>query len=305
MANLTVSVVIPVLNDPGGLAQTLDSLISQRSGRPKYEIIVVDNGSFDQTDRVIQDYVTRCPSTIKGTSEVQARSSYAARNKGIAVSHGEIIVFIDSNVTVGDTFLSQINTYFEAGIQYLGCNVVVTSDQSTLAGKYNVLSGFNTKRSLGREGFAQTCCLAVTRRVIATAGGFDSRLLSGGDCEFGNRVQRSGFALSFAPDIEVNHPARTSTRALLKKSFRIGRGVRQLVLNHPGRFSFMARKWYSVWFFLPPRMGSFHAKVRLSLGSSISKKQAVGFFLIMWLNKIAKHAGYLYEYVFYRLYSKP
>ena len=81
MTYLAVSVIVPVYNDPDGIAATLDSLLAQ-STTPDYRIHVVDNDSTDRTPEVVRSY-TNDNDRITLHHERDVQSSYAAHNTGI------------------------------------------------------------------------------------------------------------------------------------------------------------------------------------------------------------------------------
>ncbi|WP_369333869.1 glycosyltransferase family 2 protein, partial [Halorubrum sp. SS7] len=107
-----------------------------------------------------------------------------------------------------------------------------TGDEGTVA-KYNRLKDLNVQRFVEELSFGPTCSLVVTRTLLEDVGGFDARLRSSGDVEFGNRVAASGRELRYTPDIVVYHPTRTTLGALLRKSRRVGRGKTQLRRDYP------------------------------------------------------------------------
>lgn len=223
-----VSVVIPVFNDPEGIRDTLESLLGQSLPTAEYEIIVVDNKSTDNTRELVQAYVARYPQTIKLHSEDAFQGSYAARNRGIRASLGEVLVFLDSDVTVERDYLEKVRGYLtDGGYDYLGCRVRVEPREATLAAKYDAIHAFRTEAYFEMYGFVPTCCLSVRRKLLERIGPFDARLESGGDSEFGRRADRLGARKVFADDLCVVHPARTSLRALKMKRKRLGRGAAQ------------------------------------------------------------------------------
>ena len=56
---IKVSVIVPVFNDELGIKSTIDSLLDQDFPKNSYEIIVVDNGSTDNTNKVIRQYADK------------------------------------------------------------------------------------------------------------------------------------------------------------------------------------------------------------------------------------------------------
>ena len=219
-----ISIIIPVHNDPEGLADTLESLVAQNFPVEAFEIIVADNGSSDSTQDVARSYAEKYPHLVQVVVEDRIQSSYAARNKGIEAAKAEILSFIDADMTVKPDWLGKIyRVMLDESPDYLGCNVRIYSTRRSAASLYNVLTGFPVKNYMERAHYAPTCCLTVKREVFSRVGAFDNRLKSGGDTEFGNRVWESGAKFHFAQNIYMYHPARGTMRAHLKKAMRIGR----------------------------------------------------------------------------------
>lgn len=230
------TIVIPVYNDSTGISETLKSLRKQHHLSRKSEYLVVDNGSTDDTRNVIREYVHK-HDHIELLIEDKIQGSYAARNKGIKHSTGGVLAFLDADETVDENWLeTALKTMEEQDVDYLGCNVELTRSKNTLVGKYNARTGFPVKQYLEKENYAPTCALLVRREVFEDVGLFDSRLISGGDREFGERVHEAGYEQGYSEDATVYHPARTSFESLAKKNFRVGRGFCQKQRYYPDRY---------------------------------------------------------------------
>lgn len=249
-----ISVVIPVYNDADGLRHTLQSLVNQSYTRGEYEIIVVDNGSIDGTPSVAGRFTRKYPNIVRCAVEDAVQSSYAARNRGIMAARGDVICFIDSDMTAPHDYLRRIDACFaDSNVHYVGCHVAMVLSERTLAAKYNASTGFPVQRYLEVSKFAPTCCLSVRRSVFSEVGMFDSRLESGGDYEFGQRVHASGFNQRYAGDILLLHPSRAGFPALLKKSRRVARGIAQIEIFHSDRHASLGRRFFSPLYYRPPR----------------------------------------------------
>jgi glycosyltransferase involved in cell wall biosynthesis len=229
-----ISLIVPVYNDSVGIAATLQSALSQ--SYHDFEILVVDNGSTDDTRDVIRNY-TQDHDHIHLLVEDEIQGSYAARNKGIQHADGDVLAFIDADETVDDDWLeTALEAMNKQDADYLGCNVELTLPEDTLVGRYNVRTGFPVEQYLETEHYAPTCALLVRREVFEDVGPFDARLISGGDREFGERVHDAGYEQGYAADATVYHPARTDFTSLAKKNFRVGRGFCQKQRYYPERF---------------------------------------------------------------------
>ena len=292
-----ISIVIPVLNDPNGIKDTLNSLVNQEYPAYHFEIIVSDNGSIDTTLAVINEYIEKYPKLIRVVIEDSIQSSYAARNKGIEAAKGAVIAFIDADMSVDKDWLTKINQSLkEDRWDYLACGLEIYLKNKTIYEIYDKITGFPIRSYVYDSHFAPTCCLVVRRIVFENLGLFDSRLISSGDYEFGNRVYISGQTLFFNPNIVMRHPARSSFSELYKKSFRIGRGLLQLSFYYPERY----HRWYRTivnplnylpdipWKFVMSKNGK-RIWDELSFGDKIS------IYFLNWLLKLAKILGYCYE----------
>jgi glycosyltransferase involved in cell wall biosynthesis len=227
----SVSIIVPVYNDPEGVTTTINSLLNLPN-KINYQILIVDNNSTDCTQSVVRAYddqISIYKENICG--------SYAARNKGIKNADGDIFAFIDADETVNTDWLE---TAFQAinkqNIDYLGCDVEIQPSERTLISQYNTHTGFPIQKYLRDEHYAPTCALLVRREVFEDVGLFDARLISGGDREFGERVYEAGYKQGYTEDATVYHPARTSFKSLAKKNVRVGRGFCQKQRYYPERY---------------------------------------------------------------------
>jgi len=248
----SVSIIIPVYNDPSGLEETLDCLVAQVFPKDQYEIIVVDNGSTDNTSEIGKKYADQFHDTIRFVLENKVQGSYAARNKGIEISLGKLLIFLDANVTVGSDYIEKVNDRFrKSNVDYLGCNVKMRIKQSSVSSRYNFIHGFNIENSIQNENYTPTCNLIVKRKIINKIGNFDSRLEGGGDFEFGERVTSAGFRLDYAEDIILYHPTRSSYKSLIEKSMRMGRGNAQMAFYYPQKYQYLRNRHFHLRAFSP------------------------------------------------------
>lgn len=230
-----VSIIIPVYNDPQGIRATIESLLSQLT-HDNVSILIVDNGSTDNTRNVIDGYV-QDQESIHVLSEDKIQGAYAARNKGLRAADSEIIAFLDADESVSEQWIKHATEAMqEQDVDYLGCNVELTLAKKTLIGKYNAYTGFPVKQYLEKEHYAPTCALLVRQELFEDVGLFDARLVSGGDREFGDRVHEAGYDQGYTEDATVYHPARTAFESLAKKNFRVGRGFCQKQRHYPERY---------------------------------------------------------------------
>lgn len=105
MNNIKVSVVVPIYNVEKYLPRCIDSLINQTL--QEIEIILVNDGSPDNSQQIIDEYIKKFPTKVIGLLKANGGLS-DARNFGLEYAKGEYISFIDSDDYVDKTFLEKM-----------------------------------------------------------------------------------------------------------------------------------------------------------------------------------------------------
>ncbi len=120
----TVSVIVPVYNVKDYLSDCLESVIKQTF--KNLEIIVVDDGSTDGSDRICDDYKKK-DSRIKVIHQ-ENRGLSAARNEGVKASSGDYVVFLDSDDYMHpDCINVLLGTAEERRVEFVRCGYLTTS----------------------------------------------------------------------------------------------------------------------------------------------------------------------------------
>jgi len=285
-----VSVIVPVYNDPVGVAVTIESVLRQTYPRSAFELLVVDNGSTDETGEVIRAYREKHPDLIERHDEPTVQSSYAARNVGIAQADGSRIVFLDADMTVPPTYIEDAVAAL-AQSPHVGGRVRMffPEGRATYVARYNRLMVGDNERNVAEFGFVPTSSLSARRTVVEAVGGFDPRLESSGDVLFGKRATAAGYEPVLDPSLTAYHPARTSLGDKLQRDARIGRGLAQREYYHPDLFS--TASLFELSEYLPPR--PTRVKERLGAAAerkriSISPAEWIIFYLLYYLQIVIR-----------------
>lgn len=269
-----LSIIIPVYDDKEGLRQTLISLEKQKGEHP-FEVIIADNGSSDGTWELAQEYSQKREHFF-AIQESEIQSSYGARNRGLTLVRGEVIAFIDANMTVESTYVEKVAHRFQnTSVDYLANKVVVPETKESLSGLFNSLTGFPVDRYLARGHYAPTCCLVVRQSLFGLIGTFDHRLESGGDMEFGQRAFLAGLNQEFAEEIVMTHPPRKKLGSLIKKEKRIARGHAQLTFFYPQRYSLFRDLYLGSTKYVFPSNPIKHRRKAKERGISLSPREAL------------------------------
>jgi glycosyltransferase involved in cell wall biosynthesis len=215
-----VSVVIPCYNSARYLAETIESVRLQTY--PRIEIIVVDDGSTDETAKIARSRGVRyIHQTNRGIS--------AARNTGILHSQGKYVLFLDHD----DRLLPRaVKTGVELLEEHTDCTLAV--GEHRYIGPDGAAIGYSNKCAVGRDhyqmllehNFVETPCSVLHRRSgLALTGVFDESLQVAEDHEFYLRAARqSNWVAHETPVAEYRlHEASTSRDAerMLELSYRV------------------------------------------------------------------------------------
>ena len=124
--NLLISIVIPSYNQGDFIARTIESILIQDYNN--YEIIVIDGGSTDNTIEVLEKYINKINIFISEKDNGQSD----AINKGIQLSKGELVGWINSDDTFAEgsfgNIISHFNSDLELGFIYGNVNLIDEED---------------------------------------------------------------------------------------------------------------------------------------------------------------------------------
>lgn len=170
----SISVIIPVLNGEETILRALDS-INMQTLKPK-EVLVVDNGSTDQTVLLVEKYRSRCDfdlliyhEPIKGVAN--------ARNLGIEQSSGEYIAFLDcDDVWMKKKLELQISALNEFQVSF-SCTALLNRESLSVSSGLEIKS----KRDLCKFNFVATSSVMVRRTVIQSSAFFSNQSQFGED----------------------------------------------------------------------------------------------------------------------------
>jgi glycosyltransferase involved in cell wall biosynthesis len=198
-----ISVVIPTYNRAGTLPRALDSVLAQ-THTPR-EIWVIDDGSSDNSKEVVGAYADRgvvylCLERNSGAN--------VARNRGIAVSSGEFVAFLDSDDEWStDKLELQLTEMTQAGP---ACVLVYTTIHIREPGR--PIQRFGSARSRRSTNYlcnsnyiGGTSSVMVRRATLAKAGGFDDKLPALQDWDLWLRLEREGKLLLVDKAITTLH----------------------------------------------------------------------------------------------------
>lgn len=237
-----VSIIVPVYNGERTLDKCIKSLLYLEYPKEKYEIIVVDNNSTDNSIEIAKKYPVKLLHEGK-------QSSYAARNFGVKNAKGEIVAYTDADCVVDKEWLRQlVKNFKDETIAGVGGEILAYNPKSIVerySDKNDVLSqksNFNFEIVGFKMPFMATANAAYKKQILNEIGLFDDSFTSGGDVDLAWRITLNGYKIVFEPKALIYHRHRTTLYGLFKQFFRYGEGHPKLFRKHNAIFS----KKYSI-----------------------------------------------------------
>jgi GT2 family glycosyltransferase len=234
------AVIVPFAGSDEQLAVCLAALERLTLG-PGDELIVANN-----TGRVLGPRGTRVAGELSGPPGIRmvdasgARTPAFARNRGVAATDAEWIVFIDADTRPAPDLL---DGYFDPlpspETAILAGGIEDRAGGRSLAARHSARRGQMSQRvTLQRAGtpYAQSANLAVRRAAFAAVGGFDEGARAGEDADLCWRLRAAGWELEERPSALVAHATRATLGALLVQLARHGSGAAWLDRRYPGEF---------------------------------------------------------------------
>lgn len=224
-ARPTLTVVVPARDAATHLADTLPALAESDLPRERWELVVVDDASEDETPLVAAAYadtVVQLPAPARGPAY--------ARNRGFEVARGAFVAFVDADVRVhGDTLRRLLAGFREA--PDVGAVFGSYDDRPAAPGLVsqfrNLMHHHFHQENAGEAETFWAGCGAVRAEVFRLAGMYDEWHYAEPqieDIELGRRIRRMGYRIFLRPDILATHLKRWTLGGMLRTDF-LGRGV--------------------------------------------------------------------------------
>ena len=241
----TVSVIIPCYNEERFIGNALEQLAHQFE-LDRYEIIVVDGASDDNSRSVIEDFKRRRPDVSVSLVENPARNIPTALNLGIAAAKGTVIARMDAHAAPSTGYIRRCVEVLQsstAGAVGMPCLVRAGADtliaRAIAAAVSHPFGIGDAKYRLGSAGPQQeavdTVAFACFRKSTwKELGGYNESLHTNEDYDFNYRVRRSGRPVILDRGGHCDYFARTTLSALASQYVRYGGWKAEMIRLHPG-----------------------------------------------------------------------
>lgn len=224
---MKLSVILPCFNGATTIAVQLEALARQEwSG--SWELIVVNNGSTDNSMAIIEDYRDRLPHLriVNAYTPPGPRLGVAhSYNTGVKAAEGDAVAFCEADDEVAIDWLAQMaealvqHQFVTGSLEYKRLNEPWLVEAHGSGAQSEKLIEVKHKPYLP---FAYGCNLGMTLSVYKTVGAFDTSFPCAWDMDYSFRVQLAGIPLHFAPQIVVHYRVRQKWCDIYRQSRRWG-----------------------------------------------------------------------------------
>jgi cellulose synthase/poly-beta-1,6-N-acetylglucosamine synthase-like glycosyltransferase len=226
-----VSIVIPAYNEEKNIARCINSIRNSEYPKSRIEIIVVDDGSTDNTVRICRQLGVR-------VLEQNHRGKVEALNRGINNSSSDLIITIDADTLVDRYSIREIVKPMNK------LNIGAVSGIAKVKNKKTMLGVFQNVEYAYLQFVRETIssivkaspgiCGAFTcfrKESLKKAGGF-SKKTSSEDFDIALQIKKAGYDIVLEPKATAYTVVPQTMRSLFKQRFRWTKGILQSILLH-------------------------------------------------------------------------
>ena len=213
----TASIIIPTFNGASRIGNCLDSLVNQTTDRD-IEILVVDDGSTDNTADVVRSY-----SSVRLVTQANAGPA-SARNRGAMEARGTILLFTDDDCVPMPDWLEAMLEPFK-DTEVVGAKGVYRTHQKSLAARFVQIEyedKYRLMAGLPSIDFIDTYSAAFRRHRFLEMTGYDTSfpVACAEDIELSYRMSARGWKMKFVPAAIVYHTHPDTFLRYLKKKYK-------------------------------------------------------------------------------------
>ena len=244
--NRNISIVIPTYNSQMTIAKTIESCQDQTCPKELIEIIVINDGSTDNTEEVVKRYPVKY---------IYQRNSgpAKARNTGWKAAQGEIICFTDADCVPEREWVARlVSNYISDKIAAVGGSYGIVNKENLLASCIHEEIIYRHSKMPKNVLALGSYNLSVRRKVLEEIGGFNEeyRMASAEDNDLSYKILKNGYLLIFDKDARVAHYHPHKMLKYLKSQFWHGFWRVKLYRDHP---DMIKGDYYSnIWDYIQP-----------------------------------------------------
>ncbi len=228
--SIIISVIIPTFNRSSILEKCLSSMEKQNIDKTLFEVIIADDGSTDDTKKIVNSFILRDQIKIIYLKQVNSGAN-RARNYAISNACGDLILFINDDIILEKSMLSQhILSHKKHPQNHLGVLGRVTIDRDIPYSPFAklhldaVFNNLKDKEWLDWKYFF-TCNVSVKKIFLSEHGTFDEKMRYHEDIELAERLSRKGFMIKYNKEAAGFHHHFLKEEEFIKIAARDGQAL--------------------------------------------------------------------------------
>lgn len=231
---MIITVVIPSYNRKNILVQCLNALFEQTYPKKDFEIILIDDGSTDGTDVIVNKIKEKSPIKLKYFKQ-KNKGPAAARNIGIQNASGKVVLFIGDDIIASPTLLEEHSKwhrqYQEENVAVLGyvtwshlLSITPFMHWLEESGVQFYYTSIKDNVEVDPQNYFYTSNISVKKDFLVDNGFFDEifRYAAYEDIELGGRLKKKGLILKYNKNAIVYHDHYTSIDDACKRMIKVG-----------------------------------------------------------------------------------
>jgi cellulose synthase/poly-beta-1,6-N-acetylglucosamine synthase-like glycosyltransferase len=232
-----VSIIVPVYNEEKVIENRINNLLNLDYPKDKYEIIVIESGSIDNTSQIVNDVINNRKNGtkpgIKLLQEKRRKGKASAINFGKQYAKGDIILITDANSSYDEKVLKELIPHFEnPKVGAVGGRYVITNPDKTLTSSESFYRDLEHIMRLGES------VIESAYSLFGTISAFKSKLVEADttmlaeDLDMAIQVKRKGYRLEYEPKAIAYENAAATHRDQTIQNKRIVIGQIKCFFKH-------------------------------------------------------------------------
>jgi cellulose synthase/poly-beta-1,6-N-acetylglucosamine synthase-like glycosyltransferase len=216
-----VSIVVPMYNEEKTVGECIKALLNQSYPSEQYEIIVVSDGSNDNSEEVVRNILKSENKFDIKLIRQESQGAAAARNFGVKFSQWPILLFIDADCIADYRWIEEMIKPF---LRYnvTGVQGAYKTKQKKIVAQLTQIEFEERFRKLQQReyvDFVGSFSAAYKREVFEKFNGFNTKFVMNEDVDLAYRISSDGYRLYFNPEAIVYHMHPDSLSIYIKVKF--------------------------------------------------------------------------------------
>lgn len=220
-----ISIIVAAYNNQDTIGECLKALLDQDYPQTHYEVIVMDGVSQDRTVEIAKQYPVK---VISIRLNCPAAYNYAQK-----IAAYPILGFVDSDARVERLWLKKLVPHIsEANVAGVSGSIDTWNSDNPWARAIGYELKMRYQRIGRYTGRIATMNLLIKKAVVEEVGGWDEKLPSQYDTDFGFRMTSKGYRIAYEPSAVCYHYNRPTLKAYYRQQRQYGKNTLKLYFKH-------------------------------------------------------------------------